>query len=137
MANAVVREIAEQIHNGQCAKCNGPGPVDVCEAHWVYSVVVITSWNTTAELCCRSCGVKKQLGAFAFCFFLGWWGYAGLIVTPVQLIRNLIAMASGPKADKPSARLIEISRDIAAQHHYQEEEPRRHEPDPAKPWRRG
>ena len=97
---------------------------------------MITSWSSTTELCCRSCGVKKQLGAMAFCFFLGWWGYAGLIATPIQLIRNFVELISGPKAGRPSKALIEAARNIAAEHHIQEQELRRSEPDPEKPWRR-
>jgi len=131
---SAARELAEAIHRGGCPKCRGDGPVDIYQAHWVWSALVVTSWQTTAELSCRSCARKKQLGACAFCMFLGWWGYAGLVATPVQLIRNFIALATGPKEGAPSMALIDVSRNLAAEQGYRAAEA--DEPDPDKPWKR-
>jgi hypothetical protein len=48
---------------------------------------------------------------------LGWWGVPwGLVMTPVQLVRNLISMASTPDPSSPSPALEKILRhNLAAQ----------------------
>jgi hypothetical protein len=52
----------------------------------------------------------------AFSLVLGWWGLPwGLLLTPVQIGRNLIGIARPPEASKPSAQLEKIIRmNIAA-----------------------
>jgi hypothetical protein len=41
-----------------------------------------------------------------FCLLLGWWGFPfGLILTPVQIIRNLWAIFCGPDPRYPSKAL--------------------------------
>lgn len=87
--DVVEREVRE-VHQGSCRKCSGPGPVDVHTSHRVDSALVFTAWSSHPEVCCRACGIKKQIKHGAFSFFLGWWGLPfGLIMTPVQLARNL------------------------------------------------
>lgn len=131
---SVARELAEAIHRGGCPKCRSDAPVDLYKAHWVWSALIVTSWQTTVELSCRKCARKRQLGAFAFCAVLGWWGYVGFVATPVQLIRNVIALATGSKAGAASAELVDVSRSLAAERGYAATEAA--EPEPDKPWKR-
>lgn len=93
----VVDQQATEIHKGLCPICNGSGPVDVHLSYRVYSVVFFTSWKTRQNICCRNCARKKQIGDLVFSFLLGWWGFPfGLIITPVQIVRNIFAILRGP-----------------------------------------
>ncbi len=59
--------------------------------------MVLTSWSSKPKLSCKSCATKRQLGAMAFSSVAGWWGLPwGLVMTPVQIIRNIVEMAGGP-----------------------------------------
>lgn len=69
-----VRQEVWKIHQGPCPLCNGQGPVDVHASHWIWSVLIVSSWNSKPQLSCRRCGIKAQLGSALFSFFLGWWG---------------------------------------------------------------
>lgn len=94
-----------QIHQGRCPKCNGPGPVDVHTPHRVYSLSSMTSWPSIPEIGCRPCGIKRRAGGAVFSSLLGWWGFPwGLIMTPVQIVRNikdiLAYSENGRTADK-------------------------------------
>jgi hypothetical protein len=48
-----------------------------------------------------------------FSLFLGWWGFPwGLLVTPVQVVSNLVGYFGGAKSTEPSKelyRLVQIS----------------------------
>jgi hypothetical protein len=56
------------------------------------------------------------LGDSALSLALGWWGFPwGLIVTPVQIARNITGMLKGPDPLAPSAKLERAVRmNIAA-----------------------
>ncbi len=102
----VVHESLWKVHQGACPKCKGPGPVDVHVSHRVWSAFLLTSWRSTPNISCRSCGTKSQLGNAAFSLVLGWWGFPwGVIMTPVQIGRNIAGMAKGPDPAQPSAQL--------------------------------
>ena len=121
VASQVPDNVLEQqvwtIHQGTCPNCQGNGPIDVHTSHRVWSALVTTSWRSTPRVSCRSCGVKSQLGDTAFSLVLGWWGLPwGLVMTPVQVSRNLLAMARPPETSQPSAELTKLVRiEIAAQ----------------------
>jgi len=101
-----VREQARSVFHGMCPKCQGPGPVDVHTSYRVWSVLLLTSWRNQPQICCRSCGTKAQIGDAIFSLALGWWGFPwGLIMTPVQIVRNAIAMGSRRQIDTPSVEL--------------------------------
>jgi len=101
----------EEVWRGNCPKCNGPGPVDVYKSHQVWSAVVLTRWTSNSQVSCRSCATKRQAGALAMSAVFGWWGFPwGLILTPVQVTRNIIGMASGPDSSAPSADLKKLIR---------------------------
>ena len=100
----LIRREAQTVYSGMCPKCQGPGPVDVHTSHQVWSLLVLTSWKSTPQIACRRCGVKRQIGDLLFSLFLGWWGFPwGLIMTPVQITRNLAGMlrssGTGPSPD--------------------------------------
>jgi hypothetical protein len=102
-ASRIPRDVIQQrtaaIYHGRCPQCAGAGPVDVRTSYRIYSALVFTSWQNTPKIACRSCGVKSQLGSAAFSLFLGWWGIPwGLIMTPIQITRN-IAGALSRRAD--------------------------------------
>ncbi|MBI1313092.1 hypothetical protein GC176_17520 [bacterium] len=101
----------EKIHQGECPRCRGPGPVDVHVAHTVWSALYLTSWKSKPHLCCKSCGRKQQLGGLFFSGLLGWWGFPwGLIMAPVQIVRNISGMFGGPDPEVPSEQLETLAR---------------------------
>jgi len=107
----IVHKHVWNIHQGRCPKCGGDGPVDVHMSHRVWSLVLLTSWRSTPQVSCRSCGVKSQVGNTLFSLVLGWWGIPfGLVMTPVQVGRNIVDMFKGPDPAKPSARLETVVR---------------------------
>jgi hypothetical protein len=83
----------------------------------VWSALVITNWSNLQQISCRRCAVKSQLGSALFCLVLGWWGFPwGLIMTPVQIFRNLGAAMDSPDLSQPSDRLERLVRvNIAGQ----------------------
>lgn len=109
--------LTEEVHHRNCPRCNGPGPVDVHKAHQVWSVLVLTSWSSKPVLSCKSCATRRQLGALLFTGLFGWWGFPwGLVMTPVQIARNIAEMAGGPKSDAPSPLLQKFVRLQAGAH---------------------
>ncbi len=104
---ALIREV----HEGKCPRCGRPGPVDMHKAHRVWSAMVVTSWSSSPELSCKSCATKRQLGGILFSAILGWWGFPwGLVMTPIQIVKNIGEMVGGPKAGQPSALLQKFVR---------------------------
>ncbi|TAK74788.1 MAG: hypothetical protein EPO12_19835 [Aquabacterium sp.] len=106
-----------KVHRGSCPSCAGPGPVDVHTSYRVWSALVMTQWSSRPLVGCKSCGTKRKLGDAAFSLVLGWWGFPwGLVMTPVQLGRNLFALARTPDPTTPSPALEKILRlHLAAQ----------------------
>lgn len=101
-----LERLTDEVHQGNCPRCQGRGPVDVHKAHQVWSALILTSWSSSPEISCKGCGVKRQLGAMLFSGALGWWGFPwGLIMTPFQIIRNGVEMAAGPSSARPSPLL--------------------------------
>lgn len=99
------------VHQGLCPKCQGTGPIDVHVGHRVWSALFITSWVSRPQVCCRSCGTRTQALDALFCLALGWWGFPwGLLMTPVQIVRNVMGMAKGPDPTQPSAALTQAVR---------------------------
>ncbi len=96
----------EEVFRGNCPKCRGLGPVDVHKVHRVWSALVLTSWKSWQQVSCRSCGTKAQLGGALFSAVFGWWGFPwGLVLTPVQITRNILGMCKGPDPSRPSEAL--------------------------------
>src|SRR5262249_4991286 len=101
----------EQIHYGLCPKCSGPGPVDVHVSYRVWSVLIVTTWSNKPQISCRRCGVRSQLASAGVSAVVGWWGFPwGLVMTPVQVTRNIVAAARGGGPTQPSAELERMVR---------------------------
>ena len=117
LPDSAVQDQVWKVHQGLCPKCSGSGPVDVHVSHRVWSALVVTSWRSAPQLSCRSCGIKSQAADAAISLALGWWGFPwGLVVTPIQIGRNLFCMSRPPDPTKPSPQLEKIIRmTIAAQ----------------------
>ena len=108
-ARQVPADIAKKqtlaVFSGKCPRCKGKGPIDVRMSHSVWSAVFMTSWKSTPHLTCRSCGIKSQAIDAVSSALLGWWGVPwGLLVTPVQIGKNIAGMAKGD-GDAPSPEL--------------------------------
>lgn len=115
--DTLATEAVEAIHAGPCPVCSGPGPVDVHVAHSAWSALVMTSWSSKPQVCCRRCGRAAKLKAIAFTGAFGWWGFPwGLIAAPVQIGRNVIGLLTGPDPSTPSAQLEEVARHGVASH---------------------
>lgn len=108
----VLEQQVRAIHEGMCPLCSGRGPVDVHTSHRVWSALLLTSWVSRPQICCRKCGRMEKIKDSLFSLFLGWWGFPwGLIVTPIQIMRNLVGLLRQPDPSKPShqlRRLIQI-----------------------------
>lgn len=107
MSDNVVVDQAQTIHRGACPKCGGPGPVDLFTSYRIWSVIVLTSWVTTPELCCRRCATTSKVSTILFSAALGWWGVPwGVIGTPIQVCRNFAEWLSPPDSARPSEELL-------------------------------
>ncbi len=117
LSPADVASYIGHVHQGSCPKCSGPGPVDVHTSYRVWSALVLTQWSSRPLVSCKRCGTKQKLGDAAFSLFLGWWGFPwGILMTPVQLGRNIVALLKSPDPASPSAALENILRlHLAAQ----------------------
>jgi hypothetical protein len=121
---AVEKYVAE-FHAGAYPRCQGPGPVDAHPAHSVFSVLILTRWTTESRLSCRGCGKKRQATALASSLVLGWWGFPwGLLVTPVQLVRNVVELAKKTDPSQPSPQGRGMMQTVMARqwHQYQREQ---------------
>jgi len=107
----LVQDYIAAVHSGRCPKCQGPGPVDVHTSYWACSVIVLTFWGKTPRLCCRSCGVKAKLWRTFLSFLFGWWGVPfGLVLTPIQLLRNFFGLFVAPDPSRPSEKMRQMLR---------------------------
>jgi hypothetical protein len=112
----LVATAVRSLHEGLCPRCHGSGPVDVYSSFRVWSMVVLTSWCMRQHVCCISCGQRAQLADTLFCAAFGWWGIPwGLLLTPVQIGRNVHALATAPDPANPSAALEGMVRMQLAQ----------------------
>ncbi|MGH7741655.1 MAG: hypothetical protein ACRENS_06490 [Candidatus Eiseniibacteriota bacterium] len=99
------------LHSGLCPRCHGAGPVDVHSSFRAWSMLIVTTWSTRQHVCCTSCGQRARLLDILFCTLLGWWGFPwGLVITPIQIGRNLFSIAKTPDSSKPSAALESVVR---------------------------
>lgn len=105
-----VQEEIWKVHQGACPKCNGSGPVDVHTSHKIWAALVVYQWSSAPQVSCRSCGMKSQLGGSAFSLILGWWSLHGLLITPIQIGRNIAGMVRPPDPSKPSPKLEKVIR---------------------------
>jgi hypothetical protein len=101
---SMIEDQIDKIRAGPCPECGSRASIDVHKSYKVYSALVWTSWRTRSHFCCQSCGRRHQAKALASSALLGWWGIPfGLLITPWQIVRNLLAMMR--KADRASPDL--------------------------------
>jgi hypothetical protein len=117
-----VKAELDKIHQGACPQCGGPGPTDIHWAHQALSFVIMSTWSSKPTLGCKSCGRKAQIKALAITLVGGWWGFPwGLLMTPIQIVRDIAAIAGGPKPDTPSPELEKLVRTNLAERRLAEE----------------
>ncbi len=104
-----LREQIRLIHQGSCPRCHGRGPIDVHTSYRIWSAFVLTSWQSRPHICCRKCGKNQQVKDGIFSLLFGWWGFPwGLIMTPVQILRNLFKIADWSEGGQPSKDLCRL-----------------------------
>jgi hypothetical protein len=109
IAPAAVDAYIENTRTGQCPTCNRSARLNIYESHQVYSVLVYTRWSTEFHYCCQLCGRKRQREDLVTSLLVGWWGVPfGLIITPIQVLRNVMAMSR--LSDETSPRLARSAR---------------------------
>ena len=105
----LLQQYVSEIHQGSCPKCGGPGPIDVHTSHTVLSMLIITSTRAHQQVSCRRCGNRAKLTAAISSGVFGWWALPwGLLMTPLQIARNLKGMAATPDASWPSQQLAHL-----------------------------
>jgi hypothetical protein len=103
---AEVQQKLNEVHGGLCPKCHGTGPVDVHASHRAWSALVVTTWSSRQQVCCQSCGTRAKLMDSATTLLLGWWGIPwGLLITPVQIGRNVVGLMRPVDPSRPSPQL--------------------------------
>lgn len=104
---AVVQQRISEVQRGQCLRCRGQGPLDIHTSYWVWSALILTRWDKTPALTCRTCATKRQAGHLVSSLLVGWWGFPwGFLITPLQLFRNVAALLRG-RADAGASRELE------------------------------
>lgn len=112
---ADVQREMQQVRNAPCPQCRGPGPVDVHTSHQVYSFILMTRWKSQPRVSCRACGRRAQGKDLAISLLAGWWGLPwGLVMTPLQVGRNLAGLVGSQGEDGPSDDLERIVRRVMA-----------------------
>jgi len=111
-----VDDLVVQIRGSACPSCKNEGGLEMFKSYFVYSVIILTSWKEKPELSCKPCAKKRQIKDLFASFFLGWWGIPfGLIVTPIILIMNGVALIVDPSKKHPSKAIKERARLLIAQ----------------------
>ncbi len=114
-SDQTVEAFSTEIFNGTCPECDSPGPIDVHKSYFVYSFLISTNYRTNENVLCKKCATKKQWSDLIRSFFFGWWGLPfGLIITPIMIVANIIAMFQNPHLKGPTKILNARSRLIMA-----------------------
>ncbi len=111
LPDAQVHELVQRWRNEPCPQCNGPGPVDLRASHKVHSFLLMTQWSSPQRVSCLPCARKRQLGHALYSLLLGWWGFPwGLVMTPVQVGRNIAGMAGDKAAERATPAFERLVR---------------------------
>jgi hypothetical protein len=106
-----VQRKAGQIHRRNCPLCGRAGPTDVHRVFHIRSALFRSFWGSRPMLCCHRCARRAQWLGLGSCVLLGWWNFPwGVMMTPVQIARNLRAIFSGPDPGRPSFELEKLAR---------------------------
>jgi len=108
----VVQGHSWKIHQGACPKCGQQrGPVDVYTSYKVWSMILMTSWSSVPQISCRRCGVKAMLWGATSSLLVGWWGIPwGILMTPLQVGRNIWGLLKSEESATPSGQLEQMVR---------------------------
>jgi hypothetical protein len=114
-----VKLAAKQIRNGPCPVCSRRGGgIELRKSYTAISYVIMTSWGSYPIISCSSCHRRKVLGDFILTLLFGWWGFPwGMIMTPVQLFRNISAFSTDTNTSEPSQELCSAVRAMMAQNY--------------------
>lgn len=105
-----VDDLMLKVHQGACPLCQGPGPVDIHMSYEIWAILFWTSVKSIPRICCQPCGQKKRMVALLGSMFLGWWSIpTGIIMTPIQIARNIAGLVDLPDDSMPS---IELENDV-------------------------
>ena len=111
----VIYDAISEVHQGHCPMCEERrGPVDVRTSYRVWSFLIVSTHSSALQISCRSCGNKSKVKDILFCGILGWWSISGLLMTPVQIGRNIWGIISTPNRN-PSPMLAEVIRGSIAE----------------------
>lgn len=112
----VVKLAAKQIRNEPCPVCNRRGgEIEFRKSYKAISYLIMTSWGSYPIISCPPCHRKKVLGDFILTLLFGWWGFPwGIIMTPVQLFRNISAFSTDTNTSEPSQELCSAVRTMLA-----------------------
>lgn len=129
ISHETIIEHTRTIHEGACPICNEKnGSIDVHTSYKVWSAIIVTQWNNNPQVSCRPCGIKSQTYSAFFSLFFGWWGVPwGVLVTPAQIIKNIMALAIPPNPDIPSKKLERMVRINLGKYIYLEQQRRSNE----------
>lgn len=107
----LIAESVRSVHAGDCPTCGARGPVDIHVSYSVVSLLIVTRWNSIPQLCCRRCGFKAQVKRLMVSTTFGWWSFPwGILITPFQIIRNIVGIVCPPDPSTPSQELIDRIR---------------------------
>lgn len=112
-----VRYAVETVQKGECPACLGPGPVDVHTSYTILSLLIPSFLRTNPRLCCRCCGRKGQVKDATFSFLVGWWSPHGFLLTPVQILRNVLSALRPPDPLYPSPKMVTLIKVQLASNH--------------------
>src|SRR6185312_9761288 len=95
-------------------KCRGAGVVRAAAASVPDAVVAPRVWeirNGRCPVCCGPCATRARVKDALFSLAFGWWGFPwGLIWTPMQIGKNVMAIVRAEDAATPSQALVEVVR---------------------------
>ena len=93
-----------RIRDARCLRCGGPGPNDLREAPFIYSIIATTTHGRERAICCLGCGRGMAARRLLQSFLFGWWGIPnGLFRTPYYLVIGLAACCASDTA-QPSQK---------------------------------
>ncbi len=113
----LIEKQTKLVHEGPCPKCEEhKESVDMHTSHRIWSLILLSSWSSKPQISCRSCGIKSQLSGFLTSSLIGWWGFPwGIIMTPIQIVKNVVGIISPPNPDIPSDKLKESVKLLMAE----------------------
>jgi hypothetical protein len=110
-----VDKMTNKIRNDRCPVCRRKKIIDVHKSYSVFSLFFFTNYETRQHMMCKSCAIKRQLLALLSSSLFGWWGFPfGLIMTPVQIIRNIFELFVNPGKNGPTALMTQNIRQLIA-----------------------